>query len=174
MSLQVLDIERSGLISEVPNIVLVVEHLTVEGHDRSVVLGLGQGTAHTLPDVQQAEGLEDTAAANLLFQLVECTVDEALEHRQFLLNLARVLTVEVNNGLHARRLAIDAPALASLLNIEVVVEAAVELVHDGIKTILTQDVASAVGLELLGNKFNGLGNVVFNGAVGIALQVGGL
>ena len=172
--LQIVHIDHRRLVSEVPNVVLVVQYLAVEGHDRSIIVGLGERFAHVLPNLVQAERSEDAASANLFFQLVECTVDEVLEHRQLGLYLGSVLAVEVNHGLHARRLAIQAPAVfAGLLNIQVMVKALIELLHDLLKTFVAQEITHTVGIELIGHEFNDIGHVVHS-AVSVALQVSGL
>ena len=142
MAHQVVYIDHCGLISEVPNVVLVVQYLAVECHGRSIVNGLGERAAHLLPDVEQLKLGEDAAAADLGFEFFECAVDEGLQVRQLGLYLVLVLTVELNHGLHARRLAIQAVAIAGLLDVQVVVEALVKLVQDLVQTGLAQDLVS--------------------------------
>ena len=82
-----------------------------------------------------------------------------------------VLAVEVHDGLHARGLAIQAVAAFGLLYIQVVVEALVKLLHEFIETLIAQQSAVALGIELVGNQLNDFGNILHR-TVCIALQVG--
>ena len=174
MVLQVGPVDHRGLVSEAPDIVLVHQNLMVERHGRSVVGGLNQvSIVHLLPDSVQAEVLQDgsTTAVGLLQDLVDGIVDGVLEHRELGINLSLVLAVELNHGLHARGLAVDAVSAVGRLYIQVVVEALVELGEDSVNTGLTKEFSHALGLELLGNEVNELGHVVHS-LVGISLEVG--
>ena len=175
MSLHLLEIEGSGLVSEVPNVLLVGQYLMVECHGRLSVNGTDQRATHAVPDGVYAEGYQDAGAmvVGLVEHLLDGVVDEVFEHRQLGVNLGLVLVIEVNNGLHARRLAIDAGVVKITFYIQVVVEALIELLHNGIETIVTQDLASALGMELVGNHLYHFRNIP-HGTVGIALEVGSL
>ena len=173
MMLDVIPVDLSGLVSEVPNVVLVVEHLAVEGHRRCRVNGLGQGDVHVLPNLAHAEVGEDAFAANPVAQFFQHLVDEAFQIGKLGLYLVSVLTVEVHHGLHARGLAVDAPAATNLLDIQVIVEARVEFSHDLIVAVLAQDFACALGMELVNNKLYHRGHVAHS-TFSIALQVGTL
>ena len=182
-TLDVVQVDHCRLVSEVPNILLVVQHLPVEGHDILSALGLDELAAHLLPYLNEAEVLKYVsihASGHFAADLGDHLVDVVLEHRELLLNLSGVLVIEINDMLHAWRAAVDAVSTLGALDIQVVVEVLVELLQDQLNAVLAQDIASAGSVVNIGgvveraeNEFDSLGNISHS-AVSVALQIDSL
>ena len=84
-----------------------------------------------------------------------------------------MFVVELYHRLHARSASEDANAALSLLGVEMVVEAVVEFLHDGVEPGSAEDFAAACRVEFLHEELSHVGHVA-HGALSIVRDVDGL